>query len=125
MSNEVLIGIGGLIISVLAYFAGVSRTKKQLKERQRRREQLATILTEAQQLRTRLNEDRLLVGEHNAWIDRVCEYLRNNLGKAYEVRFNDFSGMSFYGDGSERSKMSNSIEGRSRRLTEFMSELDR
>ena len=30
MSNEILIGIGGLILSVLTYFAGVSRTKKQL-----------------------------------------------------------------------------------------------
>ena len=30
MSNEILIGIGGLILSVLTYFAGVSRTKRQL-----------------------------------------------------------------------------------------------
>jgi hypothetical protein len=41
----------------------------------------------------------------------VCAYLRDNLGPDSEVRFGDFSGMVFYGDGSERSKMSNSIEG--------------
>lgn len=29
MSNEILIGISGLILSVLTYFAGVARTKKQ------------------------------------------------------------------------------------------------
>jgi hypothetical protein len=30
ISNELLIGIGGLVLSVLTYFAGVSRTKRQL-----------------------------------------------------------------------------------------------
>jgi hypothetical protein len=67
----------------------------------------------------------LPIGEHNAWVDRVGEYLRDNLGKAYEARFSDFSGMKFLGDGSDRSRMSRSIEGRSRRLNEFMSELSR
>lgn len=34
-SNEVLIGLGGLVLSVLTYFAGVLRTKKQLERSER------------------------------------------------------------------------------------------
>jgi hypothetical protein len=91
----------------------------------RHREQLAIFLTEAQRLRGRLDEEPLPVRAHNEWVDRVGAYLRQNLGKAYEVRFSDFGGMTFYGDGSERSQMSRSIDGRSRRLSEFISELSR
>lgn len=35
MTNEILIGVGGLILSVLTYFAGVARTKKQLAAKDR------------------------------------------------------------------------------------------
>ena len=35
MTSEILIGIGGLILSVLTYFAGVARTKKQLTTKDR------------------------------------------------------------------------------------------
>jgi hypothetical protein len=117
--------LGGL--AAVAYFWDKWRDKRKWteKEKQRYREQLAAFLAEAHQLRTRLDEVPLPIREHNAWIDRVGEYLRDNLGKAYEVRFCDFSGMTLYGDGSERSRMSRSIEGRSRRLNEFMSELSR
>jgi hypothetical protein len=67
---------------------------------------------------------RRTVGPHsNVWGDRVSQYLKGCFGNAHEVRFSDFSGMTFYGDGSERSKMSISLDGRSRRLHEFMSEL--
>lgn len=90
---------------------------------QQHKDQLAAFLTEGQYLRSRLNEDPLPIGEHNAWVDRVDKYLRVKFGKAAEVRFSDFSGMTFYGDGSERSKMSCSLEGRSRRLHEFISDL--
>ena len=117
--------LGGL--AAVAYFWDKWRDKRKWteKDKQRYRGQLAAFLTEAQQLRTRLDEVPLPIGEHNAWVDRVGEYLRDNLGKAYEVRFSDFSGMTFYGDGSDRSRMSRSIEGRSRRLNEFMAELSR
>jgi hypothetical protein len=35
MNNEILIGIGGLLLSALTYFAGVIRTKRQLSDRGR------------------------------------------------------------------------------------------
>lgn len=87
------------------------------------RDELARFLIEAQQLRSRLDEQPLPIAEHNAWVVKVSEYLRNNLGHDYEVRFSDFRGMVFYGDASEKSKMSRSLDGRSRRLHEFITQL--
>src|SRR5688572_1660618 len=89
------------------------------------RKRLAAFLTEAQGLRARLNEQPLPVAEHDAWIVRVRDYLKNNLGPEFEVRFSDFSGMTFYGDSSERSRLSRSLEGHSRRLHQFIEELGR
>jgi len=83
---------------------------------------LAAFLGEAQQLRNRLNEGPLPIRDRNARVDRVSQYLKEHFGNAHEVRFSDFSGMTFYGDGSERSRISRSLEGRSRRLHELMSE---
>lgn len=87
--------------------------------------QLATFLSEAQGLRSRLNQQPLPIADHNAWVNRVGQYLNENLGPEFGVRFGDFSGMVFYGDGSERSQLSRSLEGRSRRLNEFIEELGR
>jgi len=88
-------------------------------------QRLAELLDEAHALRARLVEIPLPVTDHNAWVARVVAYLRSDLSHAHEVRFSDFSGMTFYGDGSERSAMSRSLEGRSRRLNEFIVELGR
>jgi hypothetical protein len=115
----VVTGLGALVFAGLAVY--LHTCKDRLSRNHRHREQLATFLTEVQ--RRRLDEEPLPVRDHNEWVDCVGGYLRQNLGKAYEVRFSDFSGMIFYGDGSERSQMSHSIDGRSRRLSEFMSEL--
>ena len=90
---------------------------------QEHKDQLAAFLVEAQQLRNRSDEDPLPIGDHNAWVDRVSQYLKEHFGNAHNVRFSDFSGMTFFGDGSERSKMAKSLDGRSRRLHEFISEL--
>ena len=90
---------------------------------QQHENQLAEFLIEAQRLRSRLNEDPLPIRDHNAWVERVSGCLRENLTAAHAIRFSDFSGMTFYGDGSARSKMSRSLEGRSRRLHEFLSEM--
>jgi hypothetical protein len=87
--------------------------------------QLAAFLTEAQTLRARLNEQPLPIADHNLWAQRVETYLRDKLGSDYAVRFGDFSGMVFYGDSSEKSRMSRSLEGRSRRLSEFLAELSK
>lgn len=36
MPNEILIGLGGLILSALTYFAGVYRTEKRLNKEEKR-----------------------------------------------------------------------------------------
>jgi hypothetical protein len=90
---------------------------------QQQKDQLAAFLKEAQLLRARLREEPLPVNDHNAWVERVSTYLRENFGAAHEVRFSDFSGMTFHGDGTMRSEMSRSLDGRSRRLHEFISGL--
>jgi hypothetical protein len=94
-------------------------------ERKLQTEMLAGFVQEAQAFRAQLNKLPLPVAEHNAWVARVEAWLRDNFGAAYAVRFSDFSGMTFYGDGSEKSKMARSLDGRSRRLHEFIAELSR
>jgi hypothetical protein len=90
---------------------------------QEHKDQLAAFIGEAQNLRKRLDEDPLPVRDHNEWVDRVKQYLKEHFGSAHEIRFGDFSGLTFYGDGSERSKFTQSLDGRSRRLHEFISEM--
>jgi len=58
MSNEILIGIGGLILSVLTYFAGVSRTKKQLSV-QDREERVCRVLDKYMEFRRTSNTSGL------------------------------------------------------------------
>ena len=116
-------GLGAIAFAVFAVYLHVRKEGSSGKHRHG--ERLASFLMEAQHLRARLGEVPLPNQDHNEWVDRVGEYLRQNIGKAYEVRFSDFSGMVFYGDGSEKFKMSRSLDGRSRRLNEFMSELCR
>lgn len=87
------------------------------------RDQLATFLAEAQALRARKDESPLPVEEHNRWVDKVETYLKEHLGAAYSVRFGDFSDMTFFGSSSEKSKYEHSLDGRSRRLMDFIKEL--
>ena len=84
---------------------------------------VAQFIREGQDLRARLNEEPLPIQEHNDWVDRMVSYFKQYKGHAYVVRLSDFSGMTFLGDGSARSKMSMLIDGRIRRLNEFISEL--
>jgi len=115
------------IAQILGGFAaGYLLEKWRNNQKHKHGERLADFLTEAQQLQKRINEVPLPIKEHNDWVDSVNEYLHKNLSKTYEVRFNDFSGMTFYAVGSlseNQNKMSRSLDGRSRRLNEFMSEL--
>lgn len=115
--------LGG--VAALLYFREKwrARSTRSEKGKEQIRDQLAAFLVQAQRFRKRLDEFPLPIGEHNAWVDSVQEWLRDNLGKSYAVRFGDFSGITFYGSGSERSKMSRSIQGRSQRLDEFISRL--
>lgn len=101
----------------------VERRPDQTPGKETRSDALSQFITEAQQLRARADEEPLPVADHNAWVERVSAYLRTHLNRAYDVRFGDFSGMVFYGDGSERSQFLRSLEGRTRRLHEFLQEL--
>jgi hypothetical protein len=84
---------------------------------------VSDFVREGQELRARSGEDPLPIQAHNDWVARMTAYFRNHKGRGYEVRLNDFSGMPFYGDGSERAKFEDSIDGRIRRLHEFLGEL--
>ena len=86
---------------------------------------LADFLAQAQRLQARVDEVPIPVEDHNTWVQTVEDYLRTRLGPGYMVRFSDFSGMTFFGEGTERSQMSRSLQGRARRLHEFISELQR
>jgi hypothetical protein len=119
--GTVLSGIGALICAGLAIYLTHRSDRSVINAPHG--ERLTTFLSEAQRLRSRLNEQPLPIADHNAWVDGVRSYLRENLGADFEVRFSDFSGMVFYGDGSERSVMARSLEGRARRLNEFIAEL--
>ena len=114
-------GVGAVVFVGLAI--ALHARKENSSQEHAHREKLATFLAEAQRLRLRLNEKPLPITDHNAWVEKVAAYLQKHLGQAYVVRFSDFSGMTFYSDGSERSNMERAIEGRSRRLHEFISEL--
>ena len=86
---------------------------------------LAQFLREAQALRDRIGETPLPIEEHNAWVDRINAYFAEQGAEEYAVRLSDFSGMTFYGSGSERSRFSMSLDGRSRRLHEFIAEIQK
>jgi hypothetical protein len=58
MSNEILIGIGGLILSVLTYFAGVSRGTRQLAA-QAREERIRRVLDTYMEFRRKSKTDGL------------------------------------------------------------------
>jgi hypothetical protein len=126
LSKGSLIGSWSSAIGAVLFVALAVHLQRQCDPRVRNRphrDQLATFLTEAQVLRARKDEDPLPVEEHNQWVSKVETYLRGELGAAYSVRFSDFSGMTFYGSGSEKSKYERSLDGRSRRLMEFIKEL--
>ena len=112
-------------LRLIGHGSSAMPTTTDMEVRRRNAEQLAAFLVEAQELRRRGIEQPIPLADHNDWVERVSLYMRENLGAAYEVRFSDFSGMTFYGDGSERSQYAKSLDGRSRRLNEFISELSR
>ena len=87
-----------------------------------RREALADLASQASSLIARASEDPLPIGDHNEWVSRAESYLRGELDASYAERFGNFSGMTLYGDGSARSNFKTSLDGRTRRLHEFMRE---
>lgn len=86
------------------------------------REKLAQFADTATALAARSSEDPLPNAEHNEWVSSVEAFLRSELDSSYAARFSNFSGMTFYGDGSPKSNYRNSVDGRTRRIHEFMRE---
>jgi hypothetical protein len=87
-----------------------------------RREALAAFAEQATLLSARSSEEPPPIDAHNDWVSSVEAYLRRELDSSYAARFGNFSGMTFSGDGSPRSKYRNSLDGRTRRLHEFIRE---
>jgi len=87
-----------------------------------RREKLGQFLKDAESLMKRRDEEPLPFQEHNDWVARVEAYLRSEADSSYAARFSNFSGMTFYVDGTPKSAFDNSLQGRSSRLHEFIRE---
>ena len=114
--------VAGGVVAVLTIIYAVLRWWQNRRKR-RIADRLGEFLREGQEFIPRPALFPLKVNEHNEWVTRVEAYLTEHLGAAYAVRFSDFSGMRFMGDGSGRSKLRNSIDGRSQRLHEFIAEI--
>lgn len=87
------------------------------------RERLTDLLKQSEALLARCDENPLPVSELNDWIDRATAEVEALLDGSYAARFNNFTGYVFYGDGSQKSKYRNAIDGRMRRLMEFLKEM--
>jgi len=125
---EPIITLSSLIIAGIGLIQWLKPSKrlqseKKLEFNKTIREKLANFIEEGQSLRRRIGEEPLPVKDHNEWVDRLINYLKANLGKDYIIRLSDFTGFTFYGNSSEKSKYSNSIDGRIKRLHEFISEM--
>lgn len=113
---EAAFALSGVVALLAGWFRRHFRTGVEAQE-------ISTFIEQGQGLMSRKDESPLPIEEHNAWVTRMETYFRK-FGRAdYGVRLSDFSGLTFYGDGSEKSKYSRSIDGRLRRLHEFLREL--
>lgn len=116
-NNEAAFALSGVVAAALAEcFRRYLRTGVAAQE-------LSAFIEQGQRLMNRKEENPLPIGEHNAWVEEMETYF-GKFGRAdYVVRLSDFSGLTFYGDGSEKSKYSNALDGRLRRLHEFLREV--
>lgn len=71
---------------------------------------------------SRIDSDPLPVAVAKDWIERVNVFLAKHLYASRMARFGNFSGMAFYGDGSQRSNLRNALQGRTHRLHDFLQE---
>ena len=115
-----------LSVAAAAVLAVVAVQLQRVNDRDARfrevREKLAAFAKEAAALAARSLEDPLPIQEHNDWVSRVEAFLGSELDSSFTTRFGSFSGMRFYGDGSPKSRYRNSVDGRTRRIHEFMRE---
>ena len=94
------------------------------RQRQELSDGLAAFVVEGQQLLAAVKNGSSPVQEINDWAKRATAYLGDHLGASHAVRLSDFSGLTFYSDGSEKSQMERAIDGRLRRLHEFLGEIN-
>lgn len=113
---EAAFALSGVIAFLSEWFRRHLRTGVEANE-------ISAFIQEGQKLMNRREETPLPIEEHNAWVSRMETYLRKLRRADYAVRLNDFSGLTFYGDGSDKAKYSRAIDGRLRRLHEFLREL--
>ena len=120
--------IGATWLSVFgaASTASIAVVLHRLSDKDRRyqklREALGEFLEECSVIQNRTDSDPLPIDDANDWIERVDAFLLNQLDRSYVARFSNFSGMVFHGDGSQRSNLRNALQGRSRRMHEFLQE---
>jgi predicted ATP-dependent protease len=122
LSRDQFLSAGLSAVSAVA-LAAVAVRLQRINDRSSRfkahREGLAGFLQEAEAMLRKHTGQRIPAEEHNAWVAQVENYLREQLDTSYIARFNNFSGMTFFsGSGAEK----NSIDGRCRRLHEFIKE---
>jgi hypothetical protein len=60
----------------------------------------------------------------NEWAQKIHDLILGAYGEGEAVLFTNSSGYVFYGDGSEKSKLRNGIDGRLRRLSELPKRTD-
>jgi hypothetical protein len=112
---------GAVVLCAMAvYLHGLNDRSIQLRVQ---REQLGHFLKEAEALSAQANDIPPPIEAHSAWMERVETYLTEALDSSYTERFGNFHGMTFYGTSNPNSGLKQSLEGRSRRLHEFIAEL--
>jgi hypothetical protein len=109
-----------VLAGVAVYLHGLNDRSKRTREI---REALGQYLKEAEKLTARANESPLPIAEHNAWVSAVESYLAAHLDSSYSARFSNFHGMTLYASSNPNSGFKTSLDGRSRRLHEFLTEL--
>jgi AcrR family transcriptional regulator len=107
----VLSGAAAASIAVVAI--QLQRVNDRSSRLRKQRERLGSLLQEAGALGSDPQE-----ADVATWASRVEEFLGSELDASYIARFRDFSGMTFYSGG-----MTKQLQGRSRRLHEFIIEL--
>lgn len=114
-----------LLVSV--FLLGISIARRSIENESKKKDKefvnkLSQFIVEGGELRKRSIEDPLPIQEHNDWVENIRNFLVQS-DKSYLVaRLDDASGMTFFVDGSEKSQFNKSINGRVRRLNEFISE---
>lgn len=84
---------------------------------------IAGFITQGRELQKRCREtsEQEVIPDANEWIREVSMFLKGNLGKSYEIRFSDYSGLTQYS--GRKTLTERDIEFRIMRLTQFMERL--